>query len=569
MPKSSQCQQTGTGSKFQTTLETSEWRLSFSLAEKVLSESLSEFQKECYLVAKIVFYINFNKVFDEEEIDESKGKGRVLPSYLMKTIKFMLQETVAEEGWLNVKEKNRCSTSDLISDHDDADEDTNRKDLRNGEGIKKVVASYFKQLGRALEVGIFPCYFDNEMNLLVGFSKSFLKKVSGIAYHIASDVSLYLEHWPLGVIQEYTNYLIEGSMNAFILKNIACALSCNTSGSYNNTREATDCEQDKEDDFLPFISYLNFASGDPSSVAIQQVCQEIGLSEVSKKCALKNVVTVLNSFSATLREDHDFLNMFLMEKSFVIMQKDIQELDYIRQECLVKMKRDQLELIRLGLLDEISRNRRFDCWMNYMVRIAKARRNALLLSLSLDASASEFNIPGTSTTLFKVGNVGEIRDNVAVRRRCYVFMRDQVLNRVLGDSNDHDDSATRHPFHCTDVDIAGIEFSSMLHPYTVRLTKMGLTKRASLDRLYHNYCDGMFSTVTEDISTPYTSFTTTICITNKLKSWASYTGNHVTNTIINVCTAVWQYLCFMWGSYLLMFNFIVPIVLCEWIYRFW
>ena len=36
---------------------TSEWRLSFSQAEGILSDSLSEFQKKCYLVAKIIFTI--------------------------------------------------------------------------------------------------------------------------------------------------------------------------------------------------------------------------------------------------------------------------------------------------------------------------------------------------------------------------------------------------------------------------------------------------------------------------------------------------------------------------------
>ena len=64
---------------------TDEWRISFSLAELALPETLSEFQKKCYLVVKIIFYKHFKSLKD-------KKTERHLSSYLLKTIKFKLQD---------------------------------------------------------------------------------------------------------------------------------------------------------------------------------------------------------------------------------------------------------------------------------------------------------------------------------------------------------------------------------------------------------------------------------------------------------------------------------------------
>ena len=140
-----------------------EWRISFSIAEKVLSGELTSFQKKCYLVAKTIFYKNFKSLTDDKT-------GRHLPSYTLKTVKFRLQDSVNMNKW---------------------------QQYQTGDNLLEVVSRYYQELANSLRSGNLPCYFIKEMNILHGFSEAFLKKCAEAAERISSDPTNFVECWDL------------------------------------------------------------------------------------------------------------------------------------------------------------------------------------------------------------------------------------------------------------------------------------------------------------------------------------------------------------------------------------
>ena len=136
-----------------------EWRISFSIAEKVLSGELTSFQKKCYLVTKTIFYKNFKSLTDDKT-------GRHLPSYTLKTVKFRLQDSVDMNKW---------------------------QQYQTGDNLLEVVSRYYQELANSLRSGNLPCYFIKEMNILHGFSEAFLKKCAEVAERISSDPTNFVE----------------------------------------------------------------------------------------------------------------------------------------------------------------------------------------------------------------------------------------------------------------------------------------------------------------------------------------------------------------------------------------
>ena len=383
---------------------TSEWRLSFSQAEGILSDSLSEFQKKCYLVAKIIFYINF------KNIEDGRGdEARVLSSYLMKTIKFSLQE------------------EPLPSCSKDTEQDL----------VMRMIAKYFQRLGDVLKTGFLPCYFYTKVNLLDGFSPEFLNETSNIAHQIAGNVSNYINEWPLTIIHKWTAKLQYGGDVAlkrhdFILSTFSCT--------------------DHADGILE-TSMINYFTGDPSSLAIQRVCKEIGLVEVYGR-EVEMVFDLQRIGQMNTVQDMETW----IQEGYKKLKRSIQELlRRLQQEDSARMKKDQEELTKKGLLDDPSRNRRFDLWMDSMIRGAKIRATRA----GFDADT-------------------QIKDNPVVRSNCYNIMCSFVLERAL------------NPNQSFDLDSLGWSF--MLHPYKhlVTLAKLGLITKESLKHLFQKYRFGMY-----------------------------------------------------------------------------
>ena len=150
---------------------TDEWRLSFSSAEIILSEQLSDFQKKCYLVVKTIFYINFKELIDERTV-------RYLPSYAIKTIKFKLQDDIHQNEWQSLEDQ-----LDYFS----------------------VIQMYYDILSDSLNEGFLSCYFVEEMNILSGFSKEFLIQASAVAERISKNPLDYTECWDLAAICRLSN----------------------------------------------------------------------------------------------------------------------------------------------------------------------------------------------------------------------------------------------------------------------------------------------------------------------------------------------------------------------------
>ena len=67
-----------------------EWRISFSAAELELSETLTQFQRECYLVAKTAYYVVIKRIDPD-----------VFASYFLKTVMFKLLEKQHCSFWEN------------------------------------------------------------------------------------------------------------------------------------------------------------------------------------------------------------------------------------------------------------------------------------------------------------------------------------------------------------------------------------------------------------------------------------------------------------------------------------
>ena len=150
-----------------------EWRISFSVAEKILSEKLTKFEKKCYLVAKMIFYQNFKTLKDHET-------GRHLPSYVLKTIKFRLQDFISKGQWQQYE----------VDDN-----------------LHAVISLYYQELATHLKSGNLSSYFIEEMNILKGFSEPFLKECTSIADGIAKQPENFVHCWDLGLVYKLKEIL--------------------------------------------------------------------------------------------------------------------------------------------------------------------------------------------------------------------------------------------------------------------------------------------------------------------------------------------------------------------------
>ena len=67
-----------------------EWRISFSAAEIELSKTLTEFQRKCFLVAKVIYYVIIKRIDPD-----------IFASYFLKTVMFKLLEKQPCSFWKN------------------------------------------------------------------------------------------------------------------------------------------------------------------------------------------------------------------------------------------------------------------------------------------------------------------------------------------------------------------------------------------------------------------------------------------------------------------------------------
>ncbi|XP_066935882.1 cyclic GMP-AMP synthase-like receptor [Clytia hemisphaerica] len=124
--------------------ESKTWRLSFSEAESILANQQNSFQKQSYLLAKLIFTLETHGLVESET-------DRKLSSYHLKTVfLFTLEETPPEE----------FQTLDQTNDY------------------LKLAFMMLEKLSQALKNGYLPCYFVQEMNLLYGFGQSFLDSIA-------------------------------------------------------------------------------------------------------------------------------------------------------------------------------------------------------------------------------------------------------------------------------------------------------------------------------------------------------------------------------------------------------
>ena len=68
-----------------------EWRISFSAAELELSQTLTQFQRKCFLVAKLIYYVVIKRIDPD-----------VFASYFLKTVMFKLLEKQPGFFWKNL-----------------------------------------------------------------------------------------------------------------------------------------------------------------------------------------------------------------------------------------------------------------------------------------------------------------------------------------------------------------------------------------------------------------------------------------------------------------------------------
>ena len=120
-----------------------EWRISFSKAEVILSKGKSPFQNKCYLLAKYVYYANLKQITDEIT-------GRHLSSYVLKTEMLHFLEATCPKRW---------------------------KYWEKNESYCTVIVLIFNRLADDLFRGYLSSFFVNEVNLLQGFSNSFLRQM--------------------------------------------------------------------------------------------------------------------------------------------------------------------------------------------------------------------------------------------------------------------------------------------------------------------------------------------------------------------------------------------------------
>ncbi|XP_066913210.1 uncharacterized protein [Clytia hemisphaerica] len=153
-------------------IKSNEWRISFSVAEKTLSAALTRFQKKCYLVSKMIFYQQFKAL--EDSITE-----RHLPSYVLKTIKFKIQDLISKTEWEHYES--------------------------NGE-IVGIISVYYKELSTCLKNGTLSCYFMDEMNILDGYSEDFLQKCKIVATEIADRPIDFLHRHDLQAVLELKRF---------------------------------------------------------------------------------------------------------------------------------------------------------------------------------------------------------------------------------------------------------------------------------------------------------------------------------------------------------------------------
>ena len=129
-----------------------EWRISFSAAELELSETLTQFQRECYLVAKTIYYVVI-KIIDPD----------VFASYFLKTVMFKLLEKQPCSFW----------------------EDSSRTE---------VVQILFNDLSSCFKEQVLKSFFVEDLNLLEGIENDKLT--------FASIESAAVAKYPLAFLPE-------------------------------------------------------------------------------------------------------------------------------------------------------------------------------------------------------------------------------------------------------------------------------------------------------------------------------------------------------------------------------
>ena len=101
-----------------------EWRISFSFAELTLSNTLSPFQRKCYLVGKSIYYVVMKRIDPD-----------IFSSYFIKTVMFKLLERQPSSYWENTS-------------------------------LIEVVQDLFKDLSACFKRKVLTSFFIEEMNLL-------------------------------------------------------------------------------------------------------------------------------------------------------------------------------------------------------------------------------------------------------------------------------------------------------------------------------------------------------------------------------------------------------------------
>ena len=129
-----------------------EWRISFSAAELELSQTLTQFQRKCFLVAKLIYYLVIKRIDPD-----------VFASYFLKTVMFKLLEKQPCFFWKN-------------------------------SSLTEVVQILFNDLSCCFEKRVLTSFFAKDLNLL--------ERIESDKLRFASSESAAVSEYPLAFLPE-------------------------------------------------------------------------------------------------------------------------------------------------------------------------------------------------------------------------------------------------------------------------------------------------------------------------------------------------------------------------------
>ena len=129
-----------------------EWRISFSAAELELSQTLTQFQRKCFLVAKLIYYVVIKRIDPD-----------VFASYFLKTVMFKLLEKQPCFFWKN-------------------------------SSLTEVVQTLFNDLSCRFEKKVLTSFFAKDLNLL--------ERIESDKLRFASTESAAVSEYPLAFLPE-------------------------------------------------------------------------------------------------------------------------------------------------------------------------------------------------------------------------------------------------------------------------------------------------------------------------------------------------------------------------------